>query len=137
MRKSLLLLVAAGALHAAIIRGTVVEHASGKPLARTLVALTPLPGTAGTGQSVRTNTWGTFEFSALPAGAYLISASRRGFPPVHYGQKNWRAAGAPVVLAEDQSTFLNVRMPRYGAITSQQCFRPFSGENRGCRLRHA
>ena len=27
--------------------------------------------------------------------------------------------------------------PRYGAITSQQCFRPFSGENRGCRLRHA
>jgi hypothetical protein len=117
MRKYLLFLLAASAIHAAIIRGTVVEHVSGKPLARTLVVLSPLAPTPGGPQSTRTNTWGAFEFSALPAGAFLISASRRGFPPVHYGQKNWRAAGAPIVLAEDQSTFLNVRMPRYGAIT--------------------
>ena len=117
MRTFLLFLLAAGISHAAIIRGTVVEHASGKPLARTVVALAPLSPTPGAPQSVRTNTWGTFEFSALPAGAYLVSASRRGFPPVQYGQKNWRAAGTPVVIAEDQSTFLNVRMPRYGAIT--------------------
>jgi carboxypeptidase family protein len=117
MRRLLLFLVAAGAIQAAIIRGTVVEHASGKPLARTLVVLTPVPGTPGGPQSLRTNTWGTFEFTGLPAGAFLVSASRRGFPPVHYGQKNWRAAGTPIVLAEDQATFLNVRMPRYGAIT--------------------
>jgi hypothetical protein len=111
------LLLAAATLHAAVIRGTVVEHSSGKPLARTLVALAPLPGTLGTPQSVRTNTWGTFEFPPLPAGAYLVSASRRGFPPVQYGQKNWRAAGTPVVLEQEQSTFLSIRMPRYGGIT--------------------
>jgi len=117
MRTSLLCLLAAVALQAAVIRGTVVEHSTGKPLARTQVVLAPVPGTPGPTQSLRTNTWGSFEFTALPAGAYILSASRRGFPPVQYGQKNWRAAGAPIPLAEDQSTFVTVRMPRYGGIT--------------------
>ena len=117
MRNFVLCLLAAAELNAALIRGTVVEHSSGKPLARTLVVLVPVPGTPGPTQSLRTNTWGTFEFTALPAGAYLLSASRRGFPPVQFGQKNWRAAGTPIVVAEDQSAFLTVRMPRYGAIT--------------------
>jgi hypothetical protein len=113
----LYLLAAAVLSHAAVIRGTVVEHSSGRPLARTQVTLAPVPGTAGPTQQMRTNTWGTFEFSALPAGAYILSAARRGFPPVQYGQKNWRAAGAPIPIAEDQSTFVTVRMPRYGGIT--------------------
>src|SRR5215467_227612 len=117
MRKSLLLLLLPIALEAAIIRGTVVEHSTGKPLARTQMTLAPLPGTPGPQQAQRTNTYGAFEFSALPGGAYLLTASRRGFPPVQYGQKNWRAAGAPIVIAEDQTSFLNLRMPRYGAIT--------------------
>ena len=47
MRKWLLLTLAAGALHAAIIRGTVVEHQTGKVLARTVVVIQPLPGTYG------------------------------------------------------------------------------------------
>jgi hypothetical protein len=110
-------LLAPSEQQAAVIRGTVVEHSSGKPLARTQVTLAPVPGTPGPTQSMRTNTWGTFEFSGLPGGAYIVSAARRGFPPVQYGQKNWRAAGLPVVLAEDQSTFLTVRMPRFGGIT--------------------
>src|SRR5215475_8707724 len=123
MRSSLLclfvaaLLVAPARQQAAIVRGTVVEHASGKPLARTQVTLAPVPGTPGPTRAMRTNTWGTFEFSGLPGGAFIVSATRLGFPPVQYGQKNWRAAGLPVVLAEDQSTFITVRMPRYGGIT--------------------
>jgi hypothetical protein len=117
MRNSLVLLLAAGALHAAVIRGVVVEHSSGKPLSRTQIVLAPLPGTPGQSRATRTNTYGNFEYSGLPAGAYLISAARRGFPPVQYGQKTWRASGSPVVVAEDESKFLNVRMPRFGAIT--------------------
>jgi hypothetical protein len=117
MRDSLALLLAAGALHAAVIRGVVVEHSSGKALARTQVTLTPLPGTRGEPQTLRSNIYGNFEFPGLPAGAYIVSAERRGFPPIQYGQKNWRAAGTPVVVAVDQSTFLSIRMPRYGAIT--------------------
>ena len=58
-----------------------------------------------------------FEFIDLPAGAYLITAARRGFMPAQYGQKNWRAAGQPVVLDKDQSTFLSIRLPRFSSIS--------------------
>uniref|UniRef100_Q023Y8 Cna B domain protein n=1 Tax=Solibacter usitatus (strain Ellin6076) TaxID=234267 RepID=Q023Y8_SOLUE len=117
MRNCLLLLLASGALQAAIIKGTVVENQSGKPLARTLVALTPVPGSPGASVSARTNTYGSFEFTGLPAGSYLLHASRRGFMPVQYGQKNWRASGTPIVLDADQSTFLYVRLPRFASIS--------------------
>src|SRR5205807_2049896 len=111
------LLLACSAMHAAIIKGTVVENQTGKPLARTLINLRPVPGSSGPNVSARTTTYGTFEFSGLPAGSYLLTAARRGFMPVQYGQKNWRAAGTPIVLDGDQSTFLYVRMPRYAVIT--------------------
>ena len=117
MHKLVVLLVAAGAMHAAIIKGTVVENQTGKPLARTLINVRPVPGSSGPNVSARTSTYGTFEFSGLPAGSYLLSATRRGFMPVQYGQKNWRAAGTPIVLDGEQSTFLYVRMPRYSSIT--------------------
>src|ERR1039457_7261311 len=110
MRKWLLFLLAGGALHAAIIKGSVVENQTGKALARTLVSIQPLPGSAGPTGTVRTNSYGMFEFIDLPAGAYLINAARRGFMPAQYGQKNWRAAGQPIVLDKDQSTFLTIRL---------------------------
>jgi hypothetical protein len=117
MRNSLVLLLAAAAVQAAVIRGVVVENSSGKALARAQIVIAPLPGTPGQNRAIRTNTYGNFEFSGLPAGAYLVNASRRGFPPVQFGQKNWRAAGSPVIVLEDESKFLNIRMPRFGAIT--------------------
>jgi hypothetical protein len=116
MRKWLLIALAAGALHAAIIRGTVVEHQTGRVLARALVVITPVQGSAGPALSVRTSSYGVFEFPPVPAGAYLVSASRRGFAPTHYGQKHWKAAGVPIVLEEAASTFLSIRMPRFGSI---------------------
>ena len=117
MRKWLVFVLAGGALQAAIIKGSVVENQTGKALARTLISIQPLPGSAGPTGSVRTNSYGMFEFVDLPAGAYLIHASRRGFMTVQYGQKNWRAAGQPVVLDQDQSTFLSIRMPRFSSIS--------------------
>ena len=98
MRKWLVFLLAGGVLQAAIIKGSVAENQTGKALARTLVSIQPLPGSAGPTGTVRTNSYGMFEFIDLPAGAYLIQAARRGFMPAQYGQKNWRAAGQPVVL---------------------------------------
>ena len=117
MRKWLLFLLAGGALHAAIIKGSVVENQTGKALARTLVSITPLPGSAGPTATARTNTYGMFEFVDLPGGAYLIHAARRGFMTAQYGQKNWRAAGQPVVLEQDQSTFLSIRLARFSSIS--------------------
>ena len=117
MRKWLLFLLAGGALHAAIIKGSVVENQTGKALARTLVSITPVPGSAGSTAAARTNTYGMFEFVDLPGGAYLIHAARRGFMTAQYGQKNWRAAGQPVVLEPDQSTFLSIRLARFSSIS--------------------
>jgi hypothetical protein len=117
MRKWLLFLLAGGALHAAIIKGSVVENQTGKALARTLVSIQPVPGSAGPTANVRTNTNGMFEIVDLPGGAYLIHASRRGFMTAQYGQKNWRAAGQPVVVEPDQSTFLSIRLARFSSIS--------------------
>src|ERR1039457_6473074 len=106
MRKWLVVLLAGGALHAAIVKGSVVENQTGKALARSLVSIQPLPGSAGSTASVRTNTYGMFEFVDLPAGAYLIHAARRGFMTVQYGQKNWRAGGPAGGVGEGECTLL-------------------------------
>ena len=117
MCKWLVVLTAAGAMQAAIIKGSVVENQTGKVLARTLVSIQALPGTQGPSGSVRTNTYGMFEFIDVPAGGYVVSVARRGFMPAQYGQKNWRAAGQPVIVDKDQSVFLNVRLNRFSSIS--------------------
>src|SRR4051794_27073259 len=89
----LLTLVAGSVLHAAVIRGVVVENLAGKPLGRTTVRLDPIGGTPASGKTVRANSLGLFEFNALPAGAYIVTASREGFLPLEYGQKRWNSAG--------------------------------------------
>jgi hypothetical protein len=117
MRTLLLLLLTTFPLRCAILRGYAVEHATGKALARTRVAIEPLPGTSGATLAVFTNSYGGFEFLNLPAGAYLVNAARRGFAPVHYGQKRWNAPGTPVVIEQDQAITISIRLPRYGGIT--------------------
>lgn len=104
-------------LHAAAIRGMVVEDASGRPLARSLVVVQPIAGTGTHTQSVRANHNGQFEFAALPAGAYLVLVSRRGFAPVQYGQKQWKGSGVPVTLEADGAATLEIRLRRFGAVT--------------------
>jgi len=115
MRTGLLLILAAAALPAASIRGTVVENQTGHPLARALVGLEAVG--AGPKLSTRTNSYGTFEFSSLPAGAYLITASRRAFAPMAFGQKRWNSAGVPIAVVEGESPSLSIRLPRYAAVT--------------------
>ena len=112
-----LALLAAGSVHAAIIRGMVVEQQTGKPLARAQVTLTPVAGTAGAAQSVRTNVYGTFEFAPMPGGSYLVTAGRRGFATVRYGQKHYKAEGVPIILDDAGSTNLRIALPRMGAIS--------------------
>jgi hypothetical protein len=109
-------LVSAPAASAATIRGVVLENLSGHPLMRAVVVIAPVAGGAGTTLSARTNRYGTFQFPPIPAGAYLVSAARPGFAPTQYGQKEWHAAGVPVILSDTDDTFLNIRMKRFGAI---------------------
>ncbi|HXB68210.1 MAG TPA: carboxypeptidase-like regulatory domain-containing protein, partial [Candidatus Acidoferrales bacterium] len=105
-----------GRLDAAVIRGNVVEHQTGKALSRALVVVEPIAGTPGSWQRALTNRYGMFEFGSLPGGVYVVKISKPYFLPVEYGQKRWNSAGTPVVLDGAASTFLNIRLPRYGAI---------------------
>jgi hypothetical protein len=117
MRKLFVLTLATGVLHAAAIQGTVVENQTGHAVARATVVLEPVTGASLPRRSIRTNTNGFFEFAGLPAGAYLLTASRTGFATIQYGQKQWKSAGVPIVVAEKDSPTLAVRLPHFGTIT--------------------
>jgi len=106
-------------LGAAVIRGNVVENQTGKPLARAVVTLQPVQGTPGGTQAMRADSYGSFTFSSLGAGAYVVRVSKAGFLPTEYGQKRWNAAGLPIALTVDGATFVTIRLPRYGAITGR------------------
>ena len=116
MRRLLILALAAGSLHAATIRGLVLENSSGRPLARARVSLAPVAGSNGAGRSARADLSGVFEFTSLPAGVYLVSAARTGFLPAEYGQKNFRSAGQPIVLEQSATAAVEIRLKRFAAI---------------------
>jgi hypothetical protein len=113
------LLLTAAWLDAAVVRGTVVAHEGGEPLSQTAVTLRPVGGAGGSTVNAKTDHFGNFEFSGVAAGAYLLTASRPYFVPALYGQKRWNSAGLPLVVEENGSTALSVRMHRYGAITGR------------------
>ena len=116
MLRCLLFALTCGALQGAAISGTVVEKQSGKPLARALVVVQPVGGSKGATASVRTGPSGHFEFPALPAGSYLVTASKTGFASAEYGQTRWSSAGTPVVLAESGVTEIRLALPHFGAV---------------------
>jgi protocatechuate 3,4-dioxygenase beta subunit len=118
MRMALFVL-AASALPAATVRGNVVENQTGKPLSRVLMKLLPLPGSSAAAITTWTSTFGAFDFSNVPAGAWLLSASRKDYVTVQYGQKQWTSAGQPIILDDAAAVSLNIRMPRFGAITGR------------------
>ena len=122
MRIAILLVTAlvawrAGALRAATIRGVVVEDATGHPLARALIVAHPVAGATAEMRSVRSDSNGRFELAGLPPGAYLLLASRRGFAPVPYGQKQGKGSGVPLEVGETSEASVEIRLPRYGAIS--------------------
>ena len=104
-------------LQAASIRGIVSDSETGKLLARSLVRIQPVGGTASAGSTVRTDRFGSFQFPDLKPGAYVLTASRRYFIPVQYGQKRWNSAGYPITVTDAESPFLTIQMFRYSAIS--------------------
>ena len=117
MWKHLLIAVAASTLRAAVIQGTVVENQTGHALARTSISLQPVPGSSGLSLSARTNANGIFQLTNVAAGSYFLTVSRPGFATIQYGQKQWKAAGAPITVTENDSATVSLRLPRLGAIT--------------------
>ena len=116
MRTLLVAALCCSAAHAAVIRGVVLDRSTGRALARSLVNLRPVDGTGGKPQSLRAGRTGQFTFS-VSAGMYLLRASRNGFAPFQYGQKDWKSAGRPMSVEQDGSLYLDIRLRRYAAIS--------------------
>jgi hypothetical protein len=119
MRGFLLVALCCCAGHAAVgavIRGVVLDRATGRALARSMVALRPVDGLGGKQQSVRADRTGQFAFT-VNAGMYLLRATRDGFAPFQYGQKEWKSAGKPMSVEQDGSLYLDIHLRRYAAIS--------------------
>jgi hypothetical protein len=115
-------LVFAALIHAGVIQGTVLEHASGRPLARTIVRLQPVPGQTDPGVrglQTRASTTGHFVFPAVPTGLYLVTTQREGYAPAAYGQRRLTGQGTPVQVTPDSDLFAEFRMRRMGAISGR------------------
>jgi hypothetical protein len=85
-------------------------------MSRVILTLESIPLAGQQIRTARTGENGQFNFAELPAGAYLLKATRRGFMPVQYGQRRWDAAGPPIVVTGDEVLSVNLTMSRYGAI---------------------
>ena len=47
----------------------------------------------------------------------MVRATRRGFLPAEYGQRQWNSAGTPIIVDKDAASSVSLRMFRFGAIT--------------------
>jgi protocatechuate 3,4-dioxygenase beta subunit len=101
----------------AAIGGVVVLAGSGAPARRARVALTSetLRGV----RSVSTDEHGRYAFPALPAGRFMLSASKPGYLGVTYGQRipGSGRPGTPLQLEDGQRLSIQLELPRAGVIS--------------------
>jgi len=115
------LLTTISATRAGVINGTVIEHASGRPLARTVVRLLPIARTGSDAKPLQTRaeSSGGFTFPGVPDGLYLIVATREYYFPAAYGQRRPTGQGTPVEVTPDSKVFAELRMRRMGVVTGR------------------
>jgi uncharacterized protein (DUF2141 family) len=83
------------------IRGAVYADGSGTPVRRAQVRLTGAE--LGGGRFATTNDQGVFEFVALPAGRYSLTASKASYVSSAFGARSAGRPGTPIQLAEGQT----------------------------------
>lgn len=110
------------------LSGAVVDESTRAPLNRARVLL--VPDGAGNPRVAITNATGAFTFERLPAGAYIVSASRSGYVTRRDGERQG-APPIPIVLGEGSSAArVEIALPRAGVIAGQvldENGEPFAG----------
>jgi hypothetical protein len=108
---------ASGESRTAAISGQVVAASSGQPIAEATANLySDGPGGPST---VATDTEGRFVFPSLPAGHYIVAASKSGFVGVRYGESRPGGSGRPVNLAQGERRDIRIQLPRPSQITGR------------------
>jgi hypothetical protein len=122
MHRILVFLTAAAGVHAGVIQGVVLENASGRPMARTMVRLDPVPHSGG-GEArpltTRSGRSGHFVFSAVQPGLYLLAAVNDGYFPAAYGQRLPIGRGTPIQVTAESDLFAQLRLRHKGALTGR------------------
>jgi hypothetical protein len=122
MHRILVLLAAVVCMHAGTIQGVVLEQASGRPLARTVVRLDPVPQSAGAKPpplTIRAGRTGHFVFPSVAPGIYVLNATRDGYFRSAYGQRLPIGRGTPIEVTADSTLFAELRLRHKGALTGR------------------
>jgi protocatechuate 3,4-dioxygenase beta subunit len=119
MHRVLVLLAVAVSAQAGTIHGVVLEQASGRPLARVVVRLDPVPNSGGKALNTRAGRSGQFVFPAVMPGIYLLVAVRDGYFPAAYGQRRPIGRGTPLEVTADSNLFAELRLRHKGALTGR------------------
>jgi protocatechuate 3,4-dioxygenase beta subunit len=103
----------------ASVRGVVVKAGTNEPILNATVELRrtgsgdPRTYTAGTQKD------GRFEFRAVPAGQYELSASHSGYVKATYGERRLEGPGRPILVPDEVPTDLRLVMTRTGVISGR------------------
>ena len=85
----------------AIIRGTVVEAATGQPLRKASVSARSMDQNGGAGITM-TDAQGKFEIKELPAGRYSLTAAKGVYVTMQYGARRPGDQGTPIEMLDGQ-----------------------------------
>jgi protocatechuate 3,4-dioxygenase beta subunit len=100
----------------AIIRGRIVAADTGTPIRRAQVRANAAEIRAS--RLASTDAEGRFELKDLPAGRWMLTASKAGFMTLRFGQRRAFEAGSPIDLSEGQMMDrANFALPRGAAVT--------------------
>jgi len=102
----------------ATIRGHILR-ADGPPIVHAEVRLVA-PDKPGDARVTLTDDAGRFDFDALPAGRYTITANKTGFVSREFGQERAFEPGQPVQIRTGETRErVDIVLPRHGAITGR------------------
>jgi hypothetical protein len=103
-----------------VIRGRVVAADTGLPLRRAQLTLGVPTGPPGSQPTVSTDEEGRFEFTELPAGRHILSASKTGYLTLSYGQRRPLETPRPLEVADGQVLDrIDFRLPKGGVIVAR------------------